>query len=174
MLFYYEGRLHSTQVHAERAKLHTVNDPYSLGKTMMLQAKILCQRHKLEEVRSEALRAADIFEKLGVSLGAEACGVLLEDIQKTRDRLVASVKLREFLHTMPFSGVLVSNLWLRNRMEALTTASNSRDATSWYPVLTPSNTASFHTTADHLCSSFCSLSLLTPVHLRCPAAHRWR
>jgi len=135
MLFYYEDRLHSAQVHAERAKLHTVNDPYSLGKAMMLQAKILCQRHKLEEVRSEVLRAADIFAKLGVSLGTEACGVLLEDIQKTRDRLVASVKLREFLHTMPFPGVLVFNLWSRNRMKAFTTASNPLNATSWYPVL---------------------------------------
>ena len=135
MLFFDEGRLDGAHVHAERAKLHAVNNPYSLGKAMMLQAKVLCGQHKFEEARSEILRAAEIFEKLRVSWGVGICGVFLEDVQKRQDRLVASGQLCEFLQVMPLPDVSLSNLWSRNGMKALTTASNSRNATSPYPAL---------------------------------------
>ena len=135
MLFFDEGRLDSAHVHAERAKLHAANNQFDLGKGMMLQAKVWWGQYKLEEARSELLRAAEIFQKLGVSWGVEVCGVLLEDIQKRQDRLVASGQLGEFLHTMPLPGILVSNLWPRSRTKALTTASNPRNLTSPYLVL---------------------------------------
>ena len=135
MLFSKEGRLDRAHFHAERAKLCAVNDPYKLGQAMMLYANVLCQQRKFEEARSEALRAAEIFEKLGSSWGMRVSGRLLGAIQKKRDRLVASRKLREFLHTMALPGVLVSNLWPRNRTKAFMTESNPRDATSRYPVL---------------------------------------
>ena len=89
-LFFDKGRLDSAHVHAERARLHAANNQFDLGKAMMLQAKVWWGQYKFEEARSELLRAAEIFEKLGVSWGVEVCGVLLEDIQKIQDRLVAS------------------------------------------------------------------------------------
>ena len=135
MLFLGGGRLDSAHVHAERAKLHAVNNPYSLGKATMLQAKVLCGQHKFEEARSETLRAAEIFEKLESSWGVGVCGGFLEFIQKRQDRLAASGQLGEFLHMMPLPAVLVFNLWSRNRMKPFTAASNSRDPTSRYPVL---------------------------------------
>ena len=105
MLFFDEGRLDSAHVHAERTKSYAVNDPYSLGRAMMLQAKVLCGQYKLEEARFEVLCAAEIFEKLEVSWGTRVCGVLLEDIRRREDGLVSSGQLGEFLHMMPLSGV---------------------------------------------------------------------
>jgi len=173
MLFFGEGRLENAHVHAEHAKLHAVNNPYNLGKAMMLQGKILCGQHRLGEARSEALRAADIFEKLGSSWGMRVSGKLLEDIQKRRDGLVASGQLGEFLHMMPLPDAFVSNLWSRNRMKALT-ASNSRNATSRYSDL--SHTVR-HNVLPYNCGPPMFLLLFisfthTPVHLRCPPAHR--
>ena len=137
MLFSDEGSLDSADVLIELAKLHAVNDQFSLGKAMIMQAMVWMWQRKLEEARSKALRAAEIFEKLGSSWGTNFCGEILEDIQKRRD---ASGQLGEFLHTMPPPGVLVSNLWSRNRMKALTTGSNPRNATPRYH--TPSHRSS--------------------------------
>ena len=64
-LFITEGRLDRARVHTEQAKLHMVNDPIHLGKATMLQAVVLWRQRKYEEARSEFLRAAEIFDKLG-------------------------------------------------------------------------------------------------------------
>jgi len=167
MLFDNEGRPDSAHVHAERAKSYTVNNPYRLGEATMVQGLVLLRQYKFEEARSELLRATEIFEKLGISESVEGCEELIQKL----DSLATSGRLREFLHMMPFPGVFFPNLWSRNRMKVLTTASrSSRNATSRYPVLSPSVTASFHTAPDYLCSPLCSSPLLTPIHLRCPAA----
>jgi len=131
MLLHDEGRLDSADVHVEHAKSYAVNDPYILGQAMILQAAVWLAQYKFEEARSQALRAAEIFEKLGFSQGVGVCEGFIQGL----DRLVASGKLGEFLYMMPLPGVLVSNLWSRNRMKALTTVSNPRNATSRYPVL---------------------------------------
>ena len=126
-----EGKLDSAHVHAERAKLYAVNNPYDLGQVMMIQAVIWLRQYKFEEARSEALLAVEIFEKLGFSQGVGACEGLIQKLSS----LVTSGRLREFLYTMPLPGVLVSNLWPRNRTKGLTTASNPRNLTSQYPIL---------------------------------------
>jgi len=131
MLLHDEGRLDSADVHVKYAKSYAVHDPYSLGQAMILQATVWLAQYKFEEARSEALRAAGIFEKLGFSQGVDSCKGLIQRL----DRLVASGKLCEFLHMMPLPGVFFSNLWSRNRTKVLTAASNSRNATSPYPVL---------------------------------------
>jgi len=174
VLFLGEDRLDSAHVHAERAKLHAINDPYSLSQAMMLHATVLWRQYKLEEARSEALRAAEIFEKLGSSWGTSICGKILEAIQKRWDELVAFVQLGEFLHTMLLPGVLLSNLWSRNRMKALTTASNSWGATSRYPILShhPSQCPSTRLQTVYVPPFFISFTH-TPVRLRYPAVHRW-
>ena len=135
MLFLDEGRLGSAHVHAERAKLYAANNQYSLGEAMLLQGMVWMRQYRFEEAKSELLRAAEIHGKVRSSRSLmETYRELLEFIQKRGDELVASRTLGEFLGMMPLPGVLVSNLWSRNGMKALTTASN-RNATSWYPVL---------------------------------------
>ena len=110
MLFLDKGRFDSVHVHAESAKLYAVNDPYSLGQAVMLQAMAWLRQYKFEEARFGLLRAAEIFEKLGFSRGARACGQSLELVQRIRDRMVTSGQLGEFLRTMPLPSALVSNL----------------------------------------------------------------
>jgi len=94
MLFLGEDRLDNAHVHAERAKLHAVNDPYCLGQATMLQASVWLTQHKLEEARSEFLRATEIFERLGASRAMEGCKGVIHRL----DRLIASGKSREFFY----------------------------------------------------------------------------
>jgi len=89
-LFYDEGRFDDAHTHLEYAKSHTVNSARNLGHTMVFQARIWYKQHRLEKARSEALRAADIYEKLGAAKGIEKCRTLLRDIQEELDTTVAS------------------------------------------------------------------------------------
>ena len=81
-LFLKGGRCDDAQAHIERAKLHMANRTYFLGLSMRLQA-VLCHRQdRLEQARSEALRAADIFEKLGATNDLEKCRNLVQQIER--------------------------------------------------------------------------------------------
>ena len=66
--------------HIERAKSHTVNHPYHLGRAMDLQAWFWYNQRRFEEAKSEALRAAEVFKKLGATRDLEDCERLLRDI----------------------------------------------------------------------------------------------
>ena len=81
-LFLEEGRFDDAQAHLERAKLYTVNHTYYLGRAMALQAGLWYRQHKLEHAESEALRAADVFEKLGAARDLEECRNLLQQIER--------------------------------------------------------------------------------------------
>jgi len=48
---------------------------------MELQARVWYNQHRLEEARSEVLRAADVFEKLGAAKDLEGCRKLLQIVQ---------------------------------------------------------------------------------------------
>jgi hypothetical protein len=74
VLFLDEDRLDDGHAHVERAMLYTVNNTFNLGSAMLLRAVLWQKQHRLEEARSEVLRAADVFEKLGSSWGKEICG----------------------------------------------------------------------------------------------------
>ena len=89
-LFCNQGRLDDAQAHAEHAKSHTVNSAYNLGFAMQLQARVWYKQDRLEEARSEALRAADIYQKLGAAKDVEICRGLLRDIEKKLNTPVAS------------------------------------------------------------------------------------
>ena len=86
-MFRNQGRFDDTQAHLERAKIHAVDDAYSLGAAMQLQAMVWYDQDRLEEARTEALRAADVYENLGATKGMELCTNLLRDIE---DSLVVS------------------------------------------------------------------------------------
>ena len=89
-LFYYKDRLDDAQPHIERAKSHTVNSAIRLAYATQIQAWVWFEQRKLEEARSEVLRAADIFEKLGSTADAERCRELFQKIQEELDAAVAS------------------------------------------------------------------------------------
>jgi len=65
-LFFDLGQDDDTHANIERAKSHTVNDPYLLGRAMHLQALFWYRYGRLEEARSEGLSAADLLKSLGL------------------------------------------------------------------------------------------------------------
>ena len=81
-LFRDEGRFDDAYTHIERAKSYTASGTYYLGHAIELQAWVWYDQHRLEEAKSEALRAADIFDKLGATEDVEGCKRLLRDIEK--------------------------------------------------------------------------------------------
>ena len=70
-LFYEQGRFDDAQSHVEHTKSHAVHSAYFLGRAMGLQAGIWRAQFRLEEARSEALRAADLFGKIGATKDLE-------------------------------------------------------------------------------------------------------
>jgi len=90
-LFRNEGRFGDAQAHTERAKSHAVNK-YHLGFAVELQARIWYGQDRLEEAKSEALRAADIYDKLGASKDVEDCRELLRAIEKALNTPVVSAQ----------------------------------------------------------------------------------
>ena len=81
-LFRNEDKIYDAQAHIERAKLHAINNPLYLGHATEEQAIIWYKRRRLEEARSEALCAADIFDKLGTAEDAERCREFHDDIEE--------------------------------------------------------------------------------------------
>ena len=80
-LFLYQGRFDDAQTHIGRAKSHAVNHSYTLGGAMELQADLWYKQHRLGEAKAEALRAVDVFEKLGAANDLERCRELLRQIE---------------------------------------------------------------------------------------------
>ena len=85
-----DGKLDTANDHVQQAKSHAVNNSHSMGFTMELQARLWYEQHRLEEAKSEALRAAEVYERLGAAKDVEDCGKLLLDIQKEPNNLVSS------------------------------------------------------------------------------------
>ena len=80
-LFIGKGRFDDAQNHLERAKKHTVDSAYHLGLIMMVQAGFWSGQGRFGEAKSEALRAAEVFEKLGAAGILEKCRDLLQRIE---------------------------------------------------------------------------------------------
>jgi tetratricopeptide (TPR) repeat protein len=89
-LFRDKSRFDDAHAHIEQAKLYTANSTYNLGYAVELHAQVWYLQDKFEEARSEALRAIDIYEKLGATGDMEDCGKLLQDIQKELSNLATS------------------------------------------------------------------------------------
>jgi len=100
-LFSEQDRFDDAHAHIEHAKSHAVNDTYNLGRATHLQAYIWYQQGRLEQAKSEGLRAADVFEKLGAALELEICRELLQRIDDKMNGPVASDELdSEFPRTV--------------------------------------------------------------------------
>ena len=76
-----QGRFDGAHSHIERAKSHAIYDVYHLGHATRLQAKVWYEQCRLGEAKSEALRAIDIYEKLGSSKEAKNVKKLLQRIE---------------------------------------------------------------------------------------------
>ena len=70
-LFFDEERFDDAHVHVERAKPHAVDNAFLLGRGMRLQANFWHKRRRFEEAKFEALRAVEVFEKVGAALDLE-------------------------------------------------------------------------------------------------------
>ena len=82
-LFSAQGKFDDAHARIELAKSHAINDPYSLGCAMELEARVWYQEGRFGDAKSEALRAADVYEKLGATMDLENCGALLRNIDET-------------------------------------------------------------------------------------------
>ena len=76
-LFHEGGRTDEADANIERAKSHAVGDAYLIGRATWLQAWFWFQRHKLEEAKSQALLAIDVYERIGATPDLEICKQLI-------------------------------------------------------------------------------------------------
>jgi tetratricopeptide (TPR) repeat protein len=81
-LFREHSRFDEANAHIERAKSHMGGDAYNLGRATELQAHIWYEQGRLEEAKSEALCAADVYGKIGAAEDVEDCRGLLQDIEE--------------------------------------------------------------------------------------------
>ena len=81
-LFHKEAAFDNANAHIERAKSHVGEKNYLLGRAMEVQARIWRQQGKLEDVKSEVLRATEIYGKLGLAKDVQDCRNLLQQIEQ--------------------------------------------------------------------------------------------
>jgi tetratricopeptide (TPR) repeat protein len=81
-LFLAKHEFEDAHAHIKQIQPHTLNNPYYLGRATHLHAQILHKQDRLEDARSEALRALEIFEKVGASKEFGVCQDLLRNIEK--------------------------------------------------------------------------------------------
>ena len=89
-LFFSGGRFDDAHAHIERAKSHAINDPYLLGHAMYLRAQFWGDQCRLEEAKSDAVSAAEVFEKLGAAKNVECCREIIRDIEERMKRPATS------------------------------------------------------------------------------------
>ena len=80
-LFLDKNRFDAARAHIERTKSHAINNSYLLGCAMHLQAGLWYKQRRFEEAKFEALRAADLFEKIGAARGVDDCRAFLRNIE---------------------------------------------------------------------------------------------
>ena len=81
-LYFYGNRPADAHAHTERAKSHVTNDAYLLGRATEQQARFWYRERKFKEARAEALRAVEIYAKLGNPKYVGRCKAMLRDIGK--------------------------------------------------------------------------------------------
>ena len=83
-LFLSEDEFYDAHAHIEQAKLQVVNDVYCQGRAVLLLARVFRRQRKFEDATTEALRALEIFEKIGALPNADNCRDLLQQIEQER------------------------------------------------------------------------------------------
>jgi len=85
-LFVAKSRFDDAQAHIGRARSHVADNKYYLAYVTQVQAKLWYRQHKLEEARSEASQAADVFEKLGAARDLQSCQEFIWWIEGEMDK----------------------------------------------------------------------------------------
>ena len=81
-LFHDENDFNNAQAHIEQAKSYVGEGKYLLCRVTLLQAQAWYREGKLEDARSEAVRAKEIYEQLGLAHDVQVCMALLQKIEK--------------------------------------------------------------------------------------------
>ena len=89
-LFAERDKFNDAQVHIERAKSYAAEDTYFLGGVTEIQAETWYRQGRLEDAAAEALRAREIYEKLGAAKGVEDCKRLLQAIELVESQPTSS------------------------------------------------------------------------------------
>ena len=82
VLFRNEDKFDEACAHIEQAKSHAANDAYQLGHAMDTQASIWYLQLRLEEAKSEALHALEIYDRLGATGNVGRCKELLQKVEQ--------------------------------------------------------------------------------------------
>jgi tetratricopeptide (TPR) repeat protein len=82
VLFLDEREYDEAHTQIERAKSYAVNDVYTQGRAMKLQAEVWYYQHRFEEAKSGALHALENYEKAGAARNAEFCRELLQQVEQ--------------------------------------------------------------------------------------------
>ena len=77
-----QGMFDDAHAHIKQAKLHSVNDPYVLGRAMKLEARSWYGEGRYEEAKAECLCAIEVFGSLGATKEVQRCKKLLGDIEQ--------------------------------------------------------------------------------------------
>jgi tetratricopeptide (TPR) repeat protein len=81
-LFLEENEFDDAHAHVKKAKLHTANNAHHRGHAMELHARVWFRECKIGEAKSEALRALETFETLGLVRCVGRCRELLQSIER--------------------------------------------------------------------------------------------
>ena len=102
-MFSGEGRFDKAFAHIEHAKSHAINDAFSLGRAMELQANVWYKQCMFEKAKLEASHAVDVYEKLGAAQNLGGCRELLQRIdEKMGNPVVSGSDVdSELLETLP-------------------------------------------------------------------------
>jgi tetratricopeptide (TPR) repeat protein len=78
------GELNDESAHIKQAKAHAIDGgrQYELGRATEMQAEVWYRELRLEDAKSEALDAIQIYEKLGYVNGVEICRGLLQEVER--------------------------------------------------------------------------------------------
>ena len=84
-LFRGRHQLDDANTHIEQAKSHASDNAYYLGYATEMQAVIWGLQGRFEDSKSEALRALEIYEKLGATKDAGDCRDILQRIERAAE-----------------------------------------------------------------------------------------
>ena len=68
-----QGEFSEANAHVEKAKSHTVNGAYILGRVKERQARVWDEQGRLRDPKLEAERALEIHKELGAGADAQRC-----------------------------------------------------------------------------------------------------
>jgi tetratricopeptide (TPR) repeat protein len=103
VLFRDEQEFNDANTHIEQAKSHAVDGTliHDLGYAMEMRASIWYRQLRLEEAKSEASHALEIYEKLGAAKGVGNCQSLLQKIERAMIRRSTGELFGTKLHPTP-------------------------------------------------------------------------